>query len=385
MGKNEGGLNMVNVKNYITCLKISVFKKIMNNDELKTLSVTMYPMLKNLEIFGYQYIDKINENVKNIFWNDILKHVKKILEMKKPANYEDFVNEYVLYNKNICVNQQTVVYRNWVDEGITKIGHLTKDNGSFLTYNEFRNKYQNVVTNFLTYNGLMAAIRTYMRKLNISNEHHDDVRDSVGWQNLKNSKTVIKNILTKVPNTHNSTVKWNNNFQGLDWKKIYTICHKTTLDTKLRWFQLRLLYRILPTNRFLFLRKIKTSEICDLCKNGIESIEHMFFDCPIVYNFWQKLKEKFIDKLPHATSLQLSKQLILFGTKQNVHTDKPFDLFILFGKYYVYSCKFHNSIPNADIYLKMFKYKYKIEKYCNENLANKNFESLWLPYQNLLV
>ena len=98
----------------------------------------------------------------------------------------------------------------------------------------------------------------------------------------------------------------------------------------------------------------------------------------------QKVSEKFIEKLPHVSNLQLSKELVLFGTKQNIKTDKPFNLFILGAKYYIYTCKFYNSIPNADVYLKMFNYRYRIEKYCSENLNQQNFVLTWLPYQNLL-
>ena len=187
------------------------------------------------------------------------------------------------------------------------------------------------------------------------------------------------------PDTHNSINKWNFRFDNLDWKKIYYVCHKTTVDTKLRWFQIRLPYRILPTNRFLFLRKIKTSEICDLCQNEAETLEHMFFDCTFISLFWQNLTNKFIGKLPHANTLQLTKELILFGTKQNVITDKPMNLFILCSKYYIYSCKFTNSFPNSDVFLRIFKYRYKIEKYYYENMKNITiFDTMWLPYRNAI-
>ena len=384
--KENGGLKMVNIEDYIMNLKISMYKKIVNDNYLKTISYAMYPLLANLEKLGQEYIYFVINNVKNTLWVDILKNLKKILEIKQPSSFNEFIAEDIFYNKNICINNKYVFFNSWVVNNVTKIYQLTKDDGSFLSYIEFTAKFINIRTNFLTYTGLIHAVRVYMRKLNISVENVDldNVQEPVGWLLLKSSKDVIKEAIRKKPNIHNSKNKWNNSYLDLDWKKIFNICHKTTIDTKLKWFQMRLLYRILPTNRFLFLRKIKTSANCDLCQNNVETIEHMLFDCDVIKLFWQNIVDKFISKLPHANSLNLSKQLVIFGSKKHVTTDKPFDIFILCAKYYIYSCKFQNAIPNADIFLKRFKFRYRVEKYYNENIQNANFDIIWLPYQNII-
>ena len=49
------------------------------------------------------------------------------------------------------------------------------------------------------------------------------------------------------------------NDQNLDWKEIYLIPHKVTLDIRTRIFQYKLLNRILYTNNLLY--KIKLSEV----------------------------------------------------------------------------------------------------------------------------
>ena len=175
-------------------------------------------------------------------------------------------------------------------------------------------------------------------------------------------------------------MKWNNIFPNLNWRKIFHTCQKTTIDTKLRWFQLRLIYRILPTNRFLSIRKILDNETCDLCRNETETIEHMLYDCTFVTVFWHQLTQKFISKIVHANSLKLSKELVIFGVKENVYSHQIF--FLLPAKYYVYSCKFTKSIPNADVFLRIFKYRYLVEK--GNNLGNNKFELDWMPNQTLL-
>ena len=48
-----------------------------------------------------------------------------------------------------------------------------------------------------------------------------------------------------------------------DVKEISDIIFKTTNDSCLRWFQYKLLYRLLPTGHFLYLRKFI---LCIRCK-----------------------------------------------------------------------------------------------------------------------
>ena len=315
-----------------------------------------------------------------------MKHVKIVLVAKHPEVFDQFTSEHLFYNKNICINNQTVYFKNWVENNVLKISQMLKDDGQFLTVDEFQTKYTNIRTNFLSYNGLVNAIKAYMRKMNLVCEPFNEIHDSVGWRIPKNSKHIIKQSLQKKLDSHNSAKKWNNQFQHLDWAKIYFLSYKTSIDTKLRWFQTRLLYRILPTNRYLFLRKIKPHEQCDLCNIETETLEHMFFDCTFINTFWQNLTQKFLYKLPHVNNFQFSKELILFGMKQNVKTDKPINLFILCAKYYIYSCKFSISIPNADVFLKRFKYRYRIEKYlyANTHSSPTTFNTEWLPYLNVI-
>ena len=389
LSKENGGLNMVDVENYITCLKVSIYKKIINDNDLKSVIYAMYPLLRNIELHGYEYLTKITDNnninnINNAFWVDILKRIKRVLIQKKPDSFNEILAEYIFYNKNVYIGNQTIFLKSWFDNDIIKIHHLVKDDGTFLSYNEFAVKYINVRTNFVVYNGVISAIKDYMRTVGVTNEPSGNVQESVGWRILKGPKNTIKDVLKSKPQIHNSKTKWDNTFDELNWNNIYHICHKTTCDTKLRWFQLRLLYRILPTNRFLFLRKIKASELCDLCHTMVETIEHMFYDCDVIKLFWQNLVNKFIDKLPHTNNMDIFKELILFGTKKNVRTDKPFDLLILCSKYYIYSCKFQNNIPNVDVFLKIFKYRVKTEKLYHKNIQNNNFEIDWLPYQNII-
>ena len=65
----------------------------------------------------------------------------------------------------------------------------------------------------------------------------------------------------------------------LDWEKIYLLpftC-KTTLHTKLRGFQYKILNRILYTNGVLFKFKKADFPLCYFCGKELETLEYLFF------------------------------------------------------------------------------------------------------------
>ena len=66
---------------------------------------------------------------------------------------------------------------------------------------------------------------------------------------------------------------------SVDWQKIYLLPFKTTLDTKLREFQYKILNRILYTNKILFEFKKVDSPLYEFCEKELETIEHLFFHC----------------------------------------------------------------------------------------------------------
>ena len=60
----------------------------------------------------------------------------------------------------VCVNE-------WFSEGIFSIHRFTNAEGNYLKYNEFKQKYPVVKTNFLMYGGIIEAIRKDQQRVKI--------------------------------------------------------------------------------------------------------------------------------------------------------------------------------------------------------------------------
>ena len=64
-----------------------------------------------------------------------------------------------------------------------------------------------------------------------------------------------------------------------DWNEIYSLSFKVSLETKIKEFQCKILHNIVFTNERLFKIKIIYSPERTFCKNGIESLKHLFYSC----------------------------------------------------------------------------------------------------------
>ena len=60
-------------------------------------------------------------------------------------------------------------------------------------------------------------------------------------------------------------------------------------EMKLKWFQIRLLHRILATNIVLKEIGITQSVLCNFCYLERDSLQHCMWGCECVKSFWNQL------------------------------------------------------------------------------------------------
>ena len=109
---------------------------------------------------GPQYIKTCYNNTSNIFCKDTLNSWLKIIESDQMKNKYNKLHTPIWYNNNIKINNTHIFYKEWYIKGVRYIKDLINDNKQFYKYCEFVNKY-NIQTNFLTYQGLINAIKDY--------------------------------------------------------------------------------------------------------------------------------------------------------------------------------------------------------------------------------
>jgi len=142
----------------------------------------------------------------------------------------------------------------------------------------------------------------------------------------------------------NSKLKWENitGKININWKHVFTLTNKTTLDATLRTFQYKILHRVLPGNKLLFIYNIKNEPWCDHCNNVEETLEHLFHLCPIKLELWYRMAEWLspeIDLYPYINTENII--LGIYKEKKDLENS-----IILLTKRYIYTQKCNNEPIN---------------------------------------
>ena len=72
-------------------------------------------------------------------------------------------NTIIWNNKDIKIDNNTIFFRNWFSRGVSTVENLLDHNLDFITYEQFKTRYQ-IKTNFLTYYGAINAIPNEYKK-----------------------------------------------------------------------------------------------------------------------------------------------------------------------------------------------------------------------------
>ena len=383
----EGGLRMIDIYSFLASLKIGWIKRLTEACHKVSAWYHIYPILHSLDIFGFDYIRICNEQLKNPFWLDVLKHYRKLHFTRHDENVKsDYLrDEPIHYNDMIKRENKTIFIREWILKGILKVGDLLLEDDEFMNYNTFKEKYDVPHTNFMLYAGIVRAVKRYY--VNNAKDIHNIKRltSKELWYCIRAGNKYITTKLLDDRVLPTSTFKWNMEFRDVKWKEVFKKCFITSSDPQLQWFQARVLHRILPTQKYLTLCRITDSSLCAFCNQEIETIEHLLWECVYVLDFWKELAKLIQEKCTHCVRLTFNKELILFGSSKQIMTDKPLDFIILYAKFFIYTCKFDKEKPIVNTYIKKLQYRYNIERSLALKVNKENgFFRNWQIYNGII-
>lgn len=112
--------------------------------------------------------------------------------------------------------------------------------------------------------------------------------------------------------------------------------------TKLQSFEFKVLYRLIPCNKYLHTIKIKDSPDCTMC-GETDCISHFFYTCPTVKAFWHQLSQWCERHLDLSLS-HLSTPEIIYGLTEQSWKAKIVNWFLLTAKFYIQKQRlFHDA------------------------------------------
>lgn len=267
-------------------------------------------------------------------------------------------------------------------KGIRFINDILKKDGTFLSYFELQHKF-NIQINFLQYYGLCNAIRSGFKKNLIPKlmEPTCIIPEALLLilKKKKGCSHIYQSFLKHNVKECNSLTKWK---QGLEleneaWYSYCLIPFKSTIDINMRWFQFKILNRILYMKDSLLKFQLVVDKQCTFCKNSEETIIHIFCYCPYSNVIWSKLEEWLFSKI--NIKVKLTNQNKLFGFK-GCHNN-AFNCILIIVRKEIFSAKCKNQIPLFEKVMSGVKSYYDMERYVAKiSLKEKNFVTKWFLF-----
>ncbi len=153
-----------------------------------------------------------------------------------------------------------------------------------------------------------------------------------------------------------------------------------TLCTKLRSFHFRLLHNAITTNDKLLEWKILDSDRCTFCGTSVETITHLFWECQVAQQLWNRLRD--FCKQKGNRTINLSLKNIIFSRI----VPKPFDCIntmCLITMHYIYSCRCLKVLPSFACLKFKISDMQNMEKYIAvKNDKEKKHEIKWKYFNN---
>ena len=288
---------MVNIEAFLNSVKASWIKRIIDPCNKGQWRLKYMELLLKLggEFFfkcncKYTYIKQFNLN--NDFFNQILESWCKINFSEETS----ILNQPIWNNSNILKQNKPLYYEHWLNKGVIYLQHLVQDK-RFLTFTELKGKYNLERKEFLNYHTLISAIphdwKTKIKDEDFSTETvNKPFLINKVLSLVKPNKLLYNTQIDKLGKNIKAHLKWETHFQEeqINWKEVHKIPFNCTIDAKIRSFQYKFVVRIVANNRYLPLCKKASSNLCDFCNRNIETQIHLFAECEIIQDFWNRLE-----------------------------------------------------------------------------------------------
>ena len=362
--RKNGGLNMIDFTLMNKALK-SIWIKRLHLSE--NSAWTVIPNEATLHLGGLTFLSTCNCNSKDLnikelplFYERMLQYwfeFKNVQNNKMPCTKKTIIWN----NQDIKIDNKMIFFRTWFDKGVYTLKDLLDPNLDFLSYEEFKLRYQ-LHTNFLTYFGLINAIpqeyKMAIKRTGLQQEH-----PTQPWDNLKalTTKAIHKSFVKRI--FEETTAKQRLIANGLkpdQISKYFNLAFSITIEIKLTMFQYKTLHDIVFTRSKLFKAKLVSSDLCYLCSKTKQDLKHMLVSCPVVSEFWKIFLEWYET---HTTiKLELSTAKISYGIIDNDNLCNLTNHLLLIAKYYIYCSSINEEPLSFSTYLTIVISKAEIEK-----------------------
>ena len=375
---------MVDLRIFDKSLKLTWLRRFLSSEsKWKNLIINLHPAISGFSKYGSYYSLKLAQEITNPFWSNIFNYYYELDKKIVITSLEEIYETSFLFNKRILIGNQVISNKELRSKNICLIKELMNEK-DFLSHQEFILK-NNIQIDYLTYHSILRSVNIFINKIepeDTGQKIKNQPTIEVIMKNKKGASAIYQAFLENKAN-YTGIERWKKilNIEDDQWLGYFSFLKFTTRDTKLRWFQFRILHYILTTNRSVSKYIVNQNHLCTFCNTESETIQHLFWGCEKVKNFWNKLSSLVNERCKNVHNFSFSENLVLFGQSDFVYTDDVCNLMILMAKFFIYRCKVQNTCINLKFFIKEFYNRYIAEKLLEKE--SQDFVNKWYPYINL--
>ena len=263
---------------------------------------------------------------------------------------------------------------------------MLNEDGTLLSYEHFCNKYFTPM--YTVFLGLRSCIREACN-LRLANAIERDMTMPYCEKylyvilNNKHGNSIYDSLVESILYEKRYIDKWNIELeiQGENWNwKKTNLLIKLPLEVRLKWFQYRIIHRILSTNSFLYKIGLSDSPVCTFCNHLPETISHLFFECRVVNTFIGEVSLWLTQT--NNEYLVMSKIEFILGDFTKSRTANMVSMIM---KYYIYKVTAQRRFPEMEDFKRHLKQYYHLEYIIHKkSLSLETLEKKWGSLNDLL-
>ena len=374
----QGGLKMIDTHEVHNASKIGWIKRLFDTNNGKWKTLFKYMLNMDEHFLCRNYIKNANRIGKTLFHQQVL-NSWNILTTEVPTKLNQILDQKLIHNNYIKIGGRAIAFDSYKATD-PKIYHIIDNNGKFIPLQVAKQVISRDL-NELSYNSIKTAIPKNWREIikkdikeseiSISDGHMPHIcvsQNLVPIIKLKN-KQIYNKLIEKKTNSPTAINTWINIYPFLEkihWKNIYNTNTKITKEPYLQSFNYKILNRITNCNHNLHKWGLSNNNTCAYCPM-VDTIEHHFFDCPVVKNMWTKLEIWLKDNQDIIHNFKLCE--ILLGVPEpyfnDIDTFTIINYMSLILKWYINQQRTLKEIPYFIDFLSILRNKLIILTYTN--------------------